>query len=178
MYSYTRIFNSGFSLLELLLCLSILAMALVFSNSFFSDALTTQKALSQAQNLVHRLNYARTFAISTSRSVTVCFQLDDAGCESEMAQHKKIIAFLDENQNQIRDINEEIVFSDSLSDDFFELKWEPFRGHNQYKYLPTGSTNENNGSLFLYTGNYVKNEFTVQITIAKSGRARIYETRF
>lgn len=64
--------TKGFTLLEVMLTLSILAIAMAIAFPSFSSMLTTQKIKSKRDELMSAFQYARTEAVAQNRPVSIC----------------------------------------------------------------------------------------------------------
>lgn len=64
--------TNGFTLVELLVSLTVLAILLIFAMPSFKNMLMNNRILAQQDALTHSLNYARNVAISQNTQTVVC----------------------------------------------------------------------------------------------------------
>jgi type IV fimbrial biogenesis protein FimT len=71
--------TKGFTLIELMITLSILAIVMAIAFPSFSSLLTKQKIKSKRDELMSAFQYARTEAVTRNRSVSICPSTDPWG---------------------------------------------------------------------------------------------------
>ena len=73
-------FNDGFSLMELMVAISVLAITLAIAVPSFSGVIGNSKLRSQANEIQAALTYARTEAIRLNQSVVFCHSNNGTNC--------------------------------------------------------------------------------------------------
>ena len=95
--------TKGFTLLELMITLSILALVMAVAMPSFSSLLTDQKIKSKRNELMSALQYARTEAVTQNRSVSICASSNpwdsSPTCSKKTDWSTGWIVFYDASQN-------------------------------------------------------------------------------
>lgn len=74
--------HSGFTLIELIVTLAVFAIILLIAVPSYRDLILNNRGVSQINDLVAGLNYARSEAIKRGISVSVCASSDGATCNA------------------------------------------------------------------------------------------------
>lgn len=124
---------AAFSLLEMLIVLSILASSLLLALPHFSHALSTQNLEMDLQLLKSRISYARVQALETHENIVLCGSDDGLHCNGAWSAGQ--LLFIDSNANHQHDENEPIlrVFPRIQG----HLEWQGFSGA-VLNFSPTG----------------------------------------
>jgi len=102
-------YNSGFTLLELLVTVSILAIVLSLSAPGMRSLVTGQELRSKANLLTSTLAYARNEAVSRVATISVCGSNGAGACSGSTDLSNGWLVFLDENANGTLDGSEELL---------------------------------------------------------------------
>ena len=89
----------GFSLLELMFALSVLAILLGLSVPPFVSVIRNNRVISQNNEFIGALNYARSEAVRRNESVTLCSSTNGTGCSTTTVWGTGWITFVDLNAN-------------------------------------------------------------------------------
>jgi type IV fimbrial biogenesis protein FimT len=89
----------GFSLLELMFALTVLAILLSLAVPTFSEVIQNNRIIAQNNEFISGLNYARSEAIKRSGSVSVCASADGATCAGNTTWSTGWIVFADLNSD-------------------------------------------------------------------------------
>ncbi|MCL2308099.1 MAG: GspH/FimT family pseudopilin [Proteobacteria bacterium] len=74
--------NRGFTLIELMVTLSVLAILLAIAAPSFSELIMNNRLATAVNEVQSALNFARAEAVTRRQSVTVCISSDGASCST------------------------------------------------------------------------------------------------
>jgi type IV fimbrial biogenesis protein FimT len=101
--------TSGFTMTELIVTMSIVAILLVIGIPSFRYVTTSNRISSEVNGLLGDLQYARSEAVKEGLPVTVCSSIDGQNCNGGAAWQGGWIVFLDSNGNQAVDPGETVM---------------------------------------------------------------------
>jgi type IV fimbrial biogenesis protein FimT len=103
--------SAGFSLIEMLVTLSIGAILLSFAGPGFSDMVKNNRRAAAVTQLVVDLQYARSIALERGREVVVCPSASGTNCEPRPQWNSGWLVFLniDGDQPPVRDPSEPVL---------------------------------------------------------------------
>lgn len=110
-----RRLQSGFTLMELLICVAILAVVAAFSIPAFGDLIARQRLTASANEALSVAAHARSEAIRQRERMVICPTLNGTTCSSG-SDWTQAIVFVDMNRNGTRDGNETITRRWDFSD--------------------------------------------------------------
>ena len=140
--------SQGFSLIEILISLTIVSIVALFSVQGISEFFDHRKQRVFMQQLYHDLKWARVEAIVLNTPVTL--QANQDWCMGwEMSSTSQVLKHRDGIKNC------KIIFSGSLSATTFQ-------------FIPNGSSNYQNGHFYFYE----QGKVTMKIVINPVGRVR------
>ena len=154
----------GFTLLELLLTIAIVAILGAISIPYLHDIATQHRRIVEQKRLVSAINTARSMAISHGRFVTLCPSVDNRRCTSDWQQPLMIFidgdikAEVDQQDYLLRAIND-------LSYGTLQLKAFPSKRY--FRFHPDGFTDNQNG-----TFSYCYQHQGWQLIVNRAGRVR------
>lgn len=129
----SRVKEGGFTLVEMMVALLVLAVLIVISAPGFSDLIKDNRMLSHVYAMRAALNGARSEALAQRNFVTLCRSTDGMSCSTGSGDwNTGFIAFLDDDANHtVSDPNEQIFISkvideDSLSVSYSNGDWVQF----------------------------------------------------
>jgi type IV fimbrial biogenesis protein FimT len=156
--------NTGFSLLELIISISISAILTTAAVPGFSHLKASSDAKTVSLKLSRTLAKARSHAIFHTENVTLCGIDEMSECSS--TQFDTLAVFIDDNENRIIDNDEQIVFQATMNYGG-QLNLRASLRRQYIQFTSTGSSRQT-GS-FIYCD---PNHTTVarRITISMSGR--------
>lgn len=99
----------GFTLVELVVAVSILAVLLTIGVSSFADIGTSMKLTSASNTLLAHIHHARSEAIKRNSRVVLCKSSDGAACAQTGGWEQGWIVFHDANNNALREDSEIII---------------------------------------------------------------------
>lgn len=160
--------NSAFTLIELLITISIIAITFNLAIPSFGQAMDRSKVSANAQRLTQTLQSARLKAISSNNKVTLC-PIDNAlVCGSDWSTG--YMSFVDNNGDRQYDNDDELLYQYYSEDEKFSLSWRAFGFKKSLQWTGTGITNHQNGSFELCYDN--KADMSRALFLTKAGRIR------
>ncbi|MCW8127499.1 GspH/FimT family pseudopilin [Microbulbifer halophilus] len=133
---------SGFTLVELMLTLTILAVVMAVAIPPMADFLNRHRNETQRQRLFDLVALARSKAYSEGKIYTLCGSTDGEECSGDWSAY--ILLFVDSNGNHERESDETIErkISDLPAD--ASLEWNSLQDYLQYR--PDGHTQRQTGN--------------------------------
>lgn len=151
---------NAYSLVELLLVFTLIAMALLFGEPTFRHLFSTKDADLVTQTIINLLNYARSEAIKRGHNISICPSDDGKQCGSDWAKGQIII---DTESNEVLQHFAQLPRGNRLT-------WNnSFGNNNEIIFTAMGYANGQKGSL-VYQSDYGAK---ITVTIEKSGRWRV-----
>ena len=137
----------GFTLIELMIVLTIIASLLSLTIPSFNSLLQKYRSYHVVSALYQHLNYARAEAVTRSKVITVCGTDDNTTCNgSKDWSDLLILIFVDDNGNGDTDDEETILKIFDLKQEGGTLFWRSFRNKSYLQWLPNGFTNYQSGN--------------------------------
>lgn len=165
-------FISGYSLLELLLCLALVSIVAGFTAPSLRDFVEQARADSIQQKLRKAIYRTRSAAIYSKQIVSLC-PFGDGACGSEWA--RGLMVFTDRNNNGIIDDNDALLEIIDLDANDYELAWRASARKNFLRYSPTGMARAfGRFTLCAKSGNL---RLARSIVVNRQGRLRTYKDR-
>lgn len=121
--------NKGFTLIELMVTIAILAILTVMAVPKFSDAIKRHEKNAMVHEIRLMLLSARSMAFTNKNFVIVCPTVDNVNCTKNSPN--KLISFMDKNQNKKYDQNDEMISSINIQLKHGYLKFG-FGGRKSY----------------------------------------------
>ena len=153
----------AFTLLELLISMSILIVLLLIITPSIKDFVQKNIAEAKVYQIVAALQFARSEAINRGQKVTFCKSSDGASCSGNWISGQIV---LDADSKVIRVLDkipdgDNLIWKSSLSEDKNDF----------VRFLPTGETDGQQGSFFYCSHGNPNNSFA--IIIQNSGFFRV-----
>ena len=112
--------NAGFNLVELLVVLAILSISFTVVGPNIHAFASKARLSSVSNERVTVMQRARLYSIEQARTVLICASEDYQKCD--LNWRLALIAFVDVNRNQKRDLDEELVASAPPAPDNIDIK--------------------------------------------------------
>lgn len=124
--------SRGFTLLELLITVAILAIVLAIGVPSFKYIINSSRISSEVNAFVGSLQYARGEAIKRGQSVAVCASSDGATCSGSSNWVNGWLVFVDANSSTTQDTGEPVILVQAAysSGDSFSTSTAPSGGNN------------------------------------------------
>jgi len=160
--------NKAFTLIELLITISIAWILLGIALPSFGDMLDRKKVSANVQRLVKTLQLARSTAINDNVKVTVCPINHSLNCTRNWSTG--YMSFVDTNGDRQYNQDDRVLYQYSSEDENATLSLRAFGHRNSLQWLETGITNHQNGSFELcYSSEADKSR---ALFLTKAGRIR------
>jgi len=161
---------SGFSLMELLVTISLISILSALALPWCSDIQQGIFAQVQINQLSRAINQAKHAAISHASVVTLCKSVDKQHCGG--AWHDGQILFLDKNANAKIDPGEDVLMTFERTPAHGDLQWHGFQSKDYLQFSPLGFGYSQNGS-FIYTPGNGDKKYQRRLIINRAGRLRV-----
>ena len=136
----------GFTLIELIIVSSIIAILASLVVPSFSDIIRRQQVSGEANVLFSLVHLARSEAIKRNSVVTICKSNDADLCGGNWSDGW--IVFQDNDKDGSRDIGEIKISSNTIGNDY-QLSWSAFGSNNYIRFTQNGMTLSQNGTFKL-----------------------------
>ncbi|THF62776.1 GspH/FimT family pseudopilin [Pseudothauera rhizosphaerae] len=163
---------AGFSLIELLVALAVLAVIAAIGVPSWQGLMRDTRLTSTSNEIFTALFHARSEAIRRGRRATLCTSADGEWCATGVDWHAGWMLFEDGNDNGRRDAGETIVAVSGARSGRLRITGnDPVR--NYVSYVPTGMTRTTSGALQMGRFTICHGGRGRQIVISASGRPRV-----
>lgn len=170
-----RLINSGFSLIEMLICTVVLVI--LFSELLGPNTNPWRKRAEidgVMQELMMSIGMARTHAISENVVVTLCRSDDGRNCRGNW--NDGYILFTDWDANRVINGKDRVLSRTESFRSIGSLSYNSFKNRQYLQITPRGFTDFQNGN-FTFCSVDLKPEDSRQIIISLTGRARYARDR-
>lgn len=163
--------QSGFTLIELMVAITIFVIVAQISVWFFADFLAKNRANNQISLLHRNINFARLYAIEHDSYVTLCALKDKECLEDEW--HNGVSLFIDNDRSTSLTNDELIISTFEYSHEADTLEYP----RTAITFRPDGSLNGFQNGTFVYCPNSDDSSLEgLALTISQTGRIRIKST--
>ncbi len=169
-YASTCYTLKGFTILELLISLTILSITFGIAVPTLRSTYHSLQVSAQINSLLGNIYYGRQFAVTHSTTATLCPKQDTGVCGKNWSNG--IFIFEDKNENGAIDSNETILKETPSWLSKGNLRWSSFGPRYYLKFTPQGITDNQNGS-FIYCPTGLDMKFARALVLNKMGRARV-----
>ena len=153
--------NSGYSLIEVLVVLSLLAALLLFSAQGYQHIRAAIEARIVLSRLITLIHYARSEAIRMGGKVIICRSKDGYSCSGNWSDGQ--IVWINEQKPHVL-----LAFGAVKQG---KLSFRAFQSSDFLRFIPNGATFEQNGSFTYCINQTSKPAWT--LIVEKSGRIRV-----
>lgn len=101
--------NIGFTLIELLITVSLIGIIAGIAVPSFRDIVLSNSVSFSRDEFFTVVNFARSEAIKSGTSVTICKSDDAAACDDSLSWNSGWLVFFDRNQDGSLDTNDRVV---------------------------------------------------------------------
>ncbi|MCH2158914.1 MAG: GspH/FimT family pseudopilin [Oleiphilaceae bacterium] len=164
--TYSSHYSRGFTLLELLIAFTIIAITFGISFGSFSF-IEKQRVEQNARTVIQAIMYARSLAIKENQSVFICASDNGSHCDKNWSNTMMI--YRDLNGNKSFDTSDDMIHLFEIGSDDNRIRWGSFRRQDYLEFLPTGMTNFQNGT-FTVCANNKNVETAVPVIVNVAGR--------
>ncbi len=169
----------GFTLVELLVTISVVALMSAFAVPAFNGFLQNNRTITSSNSFLKALTVARSEAAKRNTNVSLCTSLDGLSCQvgaSATEWESGWLIFADTDSDGIVDANEEVVIANPGLAANFTLRDSSGLFPNIITFIPTGETSVNAipaGDVFRLCRPDVDLATSRNIDINNVGRARV-----
>jgi type IV fimbrial biogenesis protein FimT len=136
------LYSAGFSLLELLVALAIVAATLISAPSL-ARLLAQHRVSTEINNLFTHVYLARSETLRRGVNVVLCRSSDGLNCSAEARWHDGWIVFEDRNDNKQRDEGESIIRAQQALHPHLQLRYGTTTDYRYLRYTPDGAASPN-----------------------------------
>lgn len=168
MKSLTR--NEGFTLLELMITISIVAILIAIATPSFTRMVINHSVSSDQDALFSLILTARSEAINRGRRVTVCKSFNLSACDTTADWTDGLIVFYDANGDGDIDLPGDTILkvSEQLDKDIALA----FSGGDFFTFNSLGRLEANAAATFTFTHSSGDSDYGRVISLSTTGRAR------
>lgn len=166
--------SEGFTLIEVLVTIAVLVILASLAVPSFSSVFRSNRAASEANQVLSLVMLARSEAIRRNRSVSICGSTDGATCSGEQAWDDGVIVFVDPTGVQDRDPNDpEQTLVQSVVPLSRVSTISINRDTGTLSYTPLGRTAGNALGTITIQPTTGSETFNKKVLIARNGRPRV-----
>jgi type IV fimbrial biogenesis protein FimT len=167
--------QAGFTLLELMVTVSLSAIILTMAVPSFTITIQNNRVTTQINDFVSTLNLARTEAIKRGTRITVCKSPDASSCDTSASGWEQgWIVFIDSDADETRDSGETILLTSEAMPAGSILRGAPGSDVNNFvSYRASGKTTfplSGGEVALLLCDSRNDDNVTKAITVAPTGR--------
>ena len=171
-----RICTLGFSLVELIVTLTIATLLVAMGLPGMSNLVRDYRSSSAINAIVGQIQLARSAAITSGATVTLCPTggvdlTDPATCGGRDTWHQGSMLFIDRNRNGRFSAQDTLLLRFPPISGNGVISWRAFQNRSSLSILSSGLTNSQNGS-FRYCPNNNDPRYARQAIVNRQARVR------
>lgn len=112
--SQLKYYSGGFTLIELMITLSIATIMILVAIPSMSGFFSNNKLAQRANDIVSSLHFARSTALSRETTISLCASSDQLSCNGSADWSQGWLAWVDTNSDANLDAGEEILYVNAL----------------------------------------------------------------
>ncbi len=170
MKKFIRFTKSGFSLLELLVTIAMVAALFSIAMPSYDDFIKRYKIKAEVNKWLLALNFARQTAITSGNIITLCPSSNKLSCGASWREGA--IVFVDLNKNHIKDPNEILLHTFDSSFANQQVSWRAFQNRNYLQFQQNGFTWAQNGTFRICVAASTL-QYNRALIVTRSGRIRL-----
>jgi type IV fimbrial biogenesis protein FimT len=141
----TRVFQSGYTLIELLTALSVMTTLLAMGIPALGDLIENTRVQTGSRALSESLTLARNEAVKRNTRVVMCKSRDGVRCDHGLSWEQGWIVFPDVNGNGLADPGEAVIYREILGASSLRMAAnQPVADY--VAYVPSGRTRKVSGA--------------------------------
>lgn len=137
----------GFTLLEILITLTIVSVLLSVTVPSGKELLRQQEINSVTNQMINLLHYTRQIAVNSGYNTGVCPTIDLATCSDNW--HQAFIVYKDLNSDKIFNPALDEILQVAVLPPSWSVNWRAFNSQHQIRFQPSGYTFNQNGTFEL-----------------------------
>lgn len=162
--------HTAFTLLELIVCLCVLAVLLLLAVPSGYDFLSRNRSSLVVNQLIATLNFARHEAIRTGQTITWCATKDLQHCGGDWSVQQMV--FVDNNATHQRGSKDQLLRVIGSLSGKGHLSWRGFRSRDYLQVTSYGLGMTMNGRFQYYPANH-DGRYARTLLVNRLGRARL-----
>lgn len=162
--------GSGFTIVELLVVLAIVAILLLSALPSFDSMVKRNQTTASLNRLVGAINHTRHAAVQYGATTTLCAVKTTGKCGNSWTED--LTVFTDHNRNAWLDEEDEVISIIRSFGSSDSVKWRSFQNRQYLQMTALGYTNFQNGNFVVCPGNGDA-RLARQIVVNVQGRVRI-----
>lgn len=162
--------TAGTTLIELVIVLAIVAILADFGTREWAEAYQRHQSNQVTRNILSAIHTARTSAILQHQWATLCPSRDGTSCTADWGNG--ILVFLDFDRDGAMGEGDRSVYRYQPIPEGGSLRWRSFRNKPYLQMIPTGRTNQQNGSFVYCPGDHRALRHARVIIVNKLGHSR------
>lgn len=165
-------YAKGFTLAELIVSLSILAIMLALAVPSFGNIVKSNRAAAFTNDLLTDLHVARSEAIRRNQPVTMCKSEDRQSCSGNWGDGWIIFSDANRDRTIDGDQGDKLLATSDAVGKSLKLNWNAFRSDNYIQFSSMGFIHSNNGTFKICPPDNDARQARAVI-INRVGRARV-----
>lgn len=160
----------GYTLIELLVALSVMAVAMAWLAPALERWWLGLKVTAASNHFVGMLETSRYRSLVLREAVTICASNDGRHCSRD--EGRALVVFRDDNRNGEVEEGEPVLLHDNFAGgEEFRLAWRSFQGTEWLRWA-AGRTDSMNGT-FTVCNRQRRDEWLRQVVVSRAGRTRV-----